>query len=155
MKMTSVRSQDQRRMQQSTSHSFPSNAWIHKITKGKESDRCDLCKALLRLAEGRSTMEKDLPEQTLGHIQHTCEALSTAHIDAHHQCWRLIHGELARLASPARKFLCISGEKCLQTIWDELSLEIEDLQYLNITQDTIWNAARARELARPLTLEES
>jgi len=57
--------------------------------------------------------------------------------------------------SPAWKFLCISGEKCLQTIWNELSLEMEDLQYLNITQDMIWNAARARELAHPLTLEES
>ncbi len=73
-------------------------------------------------------------QQTLGHIQHTCEALSAAHIDAHHQCWRLIHGELAQLASPDWKFLCISGEKCLQTIWDEIPLEIEGLQYLNITQ---------------------
>ena len=35
------------------------------------------------------------------------------------------------------------------------SLAIEDLQYLNITQDTTWNAARARELARLLTREES
>ena len=59
---------------QSTSHSFPSNAWIHKITKGKESDRCDLWKAL-RLVEGRSTMEGDLPEQTLGHIHHTIPSM--------------------------------------------------------------------------------
>jgi hypothetical protein len=46
MKLTSVRSQDQRRMLQANSHTFPSNAWIHRITKKKESDRCDLCKAL-------------------------------------------------------------------------------------------------------------
>ncbi len=52
---------------------FLRNAWIHKITKGKESDRCDLCRALWT-AEGRFRTEKDLPEQTLGHIQHTCEA---------------------------------------------------------------------------------
>jgi hypothetical protein len=32
--------------------------------------------------------------------------------------------------------------------------EIEGLQYLNLTQDTIWNAARAREMARPLTQAE-
>ena len=101
-------------------------------------------------------MEGDLPEQTLGHIQHTCDALSTAHIDTHcHQLRCLIHGELARLASPAWNFICNSGEKCLQTIWDELSLEMEDLEYLNITQDTIWNAARVRELTHPLTLEDS
>ena len=54
------------------SHTFPTNEWIHKITKRKESDRCDLCKTL-GLAEGRGRFktEKDLPEQNLGHIQHT------------------------------------------------------------------------------------
>ncbi len=46
MKMTSVRSQDQRRMLQVNSHTFPTNVWIHKITKKKEPDRCDLCKTL-------------------------------------------------------------------------------------------------------------
>jgi hypothetical protein len=44
MKMTSIRSQDQRRMLRTNSHTFPTNVWIHKITKGKESDRCDLCR---------------------------------------------------------------------------------------------------------------
>ncbi len=150
MKMTSVRSQDQRRMLRANSHTFPTNSWIHKITKGRESDRCDLCRALW-IAEGRFRTEKELPEQTLGHIQHTCEALSSTHIDAHHQCWRLIHGELARLVEPEWKFLCVSGEKCLQTIWDEITSELKDVQYLNLTQETIWNAVRARELARPLT----
>ena len=113
MKMTSVRSPDHRRIPLSTtSHTFPSNTWIHKITKGKESDRCDLCKVLW-LEEDRFTTEKDLPEQTLGHIHHTCEVLSSAHMDTHHQCWCLIHGELTRLSSPEWKFLCNSGEKCL------------------------------------------
>ena len=46
MKSTSVKSSDQRRMLQANSHTFPSNAWIHRITKRKESDRCDLCKTL-------------------------------------------------------------------------------------------------------------
>jgi ribonuclease HI len=149
MKKTAVRSQDQRRMLQANSHTFPTNSWIHKITKGRESDRCDLCRTLW-IAEGRFRTEEELPKQTLGHIQHTCEALSAAHIDAHHQCWRLIHGELARLATPEWKFLCVSGEKCLQTIWDEITTDFEDMQYLNLTQETIWNAARAREMARPL-----
>jgi hypothetical protein len=153
MKLTSVRSQDQRRILQANTHTFPTNAWIDKITKGKESDRCDLCRAL-RIAEGRFRTEKELPEQTLGHIQHTCETLSAAHIDAHHQCWRLIHGELARLAAPEWKFLCVSGEKCLQTILDDITSEFKDIPYLNLTQDTIWNAARAREMARPLTAVE-
>ena len=44
MKLTSVRSQDQRRMLRANSYTFPTNDWIHKITKGKESDRCDLCR---------------------------------------------------------------------------------------------------------------
>ena len=136
-------------MLQANSHTFPSNAWIHRITKGKESDKCDLCKALW-IAQGRFKTEKDLPVQTLGHIQHTCEALSTDHIDAHHQCWRLIYGELARLAAPEWKFLCISGEKCLQTLWNDITTEIEGLDYLNLTQDTIWNNARDREIKRPL-----
>ncbi len=153
MKLTSARSQDQRRMLQANSHTFPTNAWIHKTTKGKESDRCDLCRTLWT-AEGRFRTKKDLPEQTLGHIQHTCEALSAAHIDAHHQCWRLIHGELSRLAAPEWKFLCVSGEKCLQTIWDEITSEFKDIQYLNLTQETIWKEARSREMARPLTSGE-
>jgi hypothetical protein len=85
MKMTSVRSPDQRRMLQATSHTFQTNVWIRKITKGKESDECDLCKGL-QLAENRFTTEEDLPKQDLGHVQHTCEALSAAHIVAHHQC---------------------------------------------------------------------
>ena len=106
------------------------------------------------MAKGRPKPEEELPKQTLGHIQHSCEALSAAHIDAHHQCWRLIHGELARLATPGWKFLCVSGEKCLQTIWDEITSEFKDIQYLNLTQETIWNAARAREMARPLTAGE-
>ncbi len=85
MKKTVVRSQDQRRMLQANFHTFPTNVWIHRITKGRESDRCDLCRTLW-IPESRFRTEKDLPEQTLGHIQHTCESLSAAHINAHHQC---------------------------------------------------------------------
>ena len=55
----------------------------------KESDRCDLCKALW-MAEGRFKTEKELPEQTMGHIQHTSEALSVIHIDSHHQWIMLV-----------------------------------------------------------------
>jgi hypothetical protein len=33
-------------MLQANSHTFPSNVWIHRITKKKESDRCDLYKDL-------------------------------------------------------------------------------------------------------------
>ena len=113
-----MNSQDQQRMLQAISNSFPSNVWIHRITKGKESNKCDLCKDLrINLKENRFTTEIDLPEQDLGHIQHTCEALTEAHTAAHHRCWQLIHGELARLASPKWRFMCISGEKKLETIW--------------------------------------
>jgi inorganic pyrophosphatase len=55
--------------------------------------------------EDRFRTEKDLPEQTLGHIQHTCEALSATHIDTHHQCWRMVHGKLVRVTIPEWKFL--------------------------------------------------
>jgi hypothetical protein len=51
------------------------NYWRHKIRKAKESDRCDLCKAL-QIPEGRFTTDDNLLPQTLGHIQHECEALS-------------------------------------------------------------------------------
>jgi hypothetical protein len=50
--------------------------------------------------------------------------------------------------------LCVSGEKCLQTIWDEITSDFEDIKFLNLTQETIWNAARAREMDRPLTSVE-
>jgi hypothetical protein len=110
---------------------------------------------------GRSNWIRELPFEprvracqvlsALDHIQHTCEVLSAAHIDTHHQCWRLIHGELARLAAPTWKFLCFSGEKCLQTLRNEIPIRIKGLQYLNLTQDTIWNAERTREMDCPLT----
>ncbi len=77
MKMTSVRSQDQRRMLQSTSHSFPSNVWIHKITKGKESDECDLYKAL-RIAEDRFT--------TRMHACVCCMCVFPCHFSLQHSC---------------------------------------------------------------------
>jgi hypothetical protein len=75
MKKTAVKSQDQRRMLQANSHTFPTNSWIHKITKGRESDRCDICRTLWT-AEGRFKTEEEIPKQTLGHIQHTCSSLS-------------------------------------------------------------------------------
>ena len=136
MKLTSVRSPDQRRMLQANSHTFPSNVWIHRITRKKESDRCDLCKDLW-IAEDRFKTEKDLPEQTLGHIQHTCETLSADHIDGHHQCWRLIHGEVARLAAPEWKFLYISGEKCLQTLWNDIPWSLEVWMYVPFLQTSL------------------
>jgi hypothetical protein len=46
LKKTQVRHQDQRRMLESIVHCFPSNFWRNKITNSKESDKCDLCKAL-------------------------------------------------------------------------------------------------------------
>ncbi len=135
MKMTSVISRDQRWKLQLNSHTFPTNTWIHKITKRKQSDRCDPCKSLW-IVEDRFTTEKDLPEQNLGHIQHTCDTLSEGHINTHHQCLRLIHGELARLTAPTWKFLCFSGEKYLQTLWNEIPgpvvsepYEVYDLEY--------------------------
>jgi hypothetical protein len=75
-----------------------------------------------------------IPEQTLGHIQYTWEVLSTEHIDTHHQCWQPIHRELTRLGTPEWKFLCVSGEKCLQTIWDDITSEFKDIPYLNLKQ---------------------
>ena len=40
-------------------------------------------------------------------------------------------------------------------VWKELAEEFEeDLQWLNITKDSIWNAARDREMGRPLTPAE-
>jgi hypothetical protein len=35
------------------------------------------------------------------------------------------------------------------------TLEIKGLQYLNLTQDTIWNTTRSREMDHPLTKVES
>ncbi len=50
--------------------------------------------------------------------------------------------------------MCVSDEKYLQTIWDDITSEFKDIPYLNLTQDMIWNAAQAREMAHPLTSVE-
>ena len=60
-----------------------------------------------------------------------------------------------RLVSADWRFMCITGEKNLETIWKELTEEFEeDLQWLNITKDSIWNAVRDRKMSRPLTQAE-
>jgi hypothetical protein len=52
--------------------------------------------------------------------------------------------------------MCISGEKNLETIWQELEEEFrEDIQCLNLTKNSIWNTERDREINRPLTQAES
>ena len=149
LKKATVRSQDQRRMLQANTHSFPSNYWRNKITKGKESDKCDLCRALW-IAEGRFNTEDELPTQTLGHIQHQCEALSEAHTLAHHRCWRIIHAELRRLASSKWQFICINGEKNLKTIWNELEDEVPEVFNFCSVQ-TLENAATEQARHHPLT----
>ena len=152
IKKSQVRFQDQRRMLKSIMHCFPSNFWRHKITNGKESDKCDLCKALW-ISQGRFTTESVLPIQTLGHIQHTCEALSEIHTMAHHRCWRLIHGELSRLALPTWRFICIHNEKSFRTVWTELAQEFPEV-FNHCAEQTLWNAARDSEMQRPLTRAE-
>ncbi len=86
----------------SLNHEFFPNYWI-TMTLG------------LAKSQERFTTEGDLPIQTLGHIQHTCEALSELHTMTHHRCWRLIHGELSRLAPSKWRFVCINSEKCFRT----------------------------------------
>ena len=104
LKTTSVRSQDQRRILQTTTHRFPSNVWIHKIMKGKESNKCDLCKDLL-ITETRFTTETVLLEQDLVHIHHTCETLSETHTSDHHTCWgrEKITNHLERIVDRIRR----------------------------------------------------
>ncbi len=94
----------------------------HKITKGKESNRCDLCRTLW-ITEGRFNTEDDLPIQTLGHIQHQCETLSEIHTLTNHRCWCIIHTELGRLRSSKWWFICINGQKKLKTILNDLEHE--------------------------------
>ena len=61
LKNTTVRSQDQRRMLQAITHSFPSNYWRNKITKAKESDKCDLCRALQTAEPGTVYHRRQYP----------------------------------------------------------------------------------------------
>ena len=97
-----------------------------KITNRKESNKCDLCKALW-VSQGRFTKETALPVQTLGHIQHTCETLSQLHTMTNHRSWLLIHVELSHLASPMCRFICINSEKCFRTLWKELAQEFPEV----------------------------
>ncbi len=78
MKLTSVRSHDQRRMLQANSHTFPSNDWIHKITKKKESDRYDLTTLLDR---GRPVQDGERsPRTNLGsYPAHLRSLISSPH----------------------------------------------------------------------------
>ena len=49
--------------------------------------------------------------------------------------------------TPEWRFMCITGEKNLETVWKEFTEEFEeDLEWMNITKDAIWNSARDREM---------
>jgi hypothetical protein len=139
-------------MLQANTHSFPSNYWRNKITKGKESNKCDLCRALW-IAEGRFNTEDELPIQTLGHIQHQCEALSELHTLAHHRCWRIIQKELGRLASSKWRFICINGGKTLKTIWNELETEFPEI-FNHCSVQLLENAATSQAGHHPFTEAE-
>ena len=144
---------DQRRMVQAITHSFPSNAWRSRISKGKESDRCDLCVKSLWVSQNHFTTESVLHEQTLVHLQHTCEDLRDFHTMTHHRRWCLIHGELSRLVSSTWKFICIEKEKNLRTIWTELVQEFPEVFNLYSTQ-SLWVTVEKREMDRLLTENE-
>ena len=103
--------------------------------------------------QGRFTTKRDLPIQTLGHIQHTCETLSELHTMTHHRCWRLLHGELSRLTPSKWCFICINSEKCFRTVWKELAQEFP-VVFDQCAEQTLWNTERDTELRRPLTQTE-
>ncbi len=100
------------------------------------------------------TTESALPIQTLGHIQHTCEALSEIHTMTHHRCWLLIHGEFSRLASSVWRFNCINNQKNFRTVWAELAQEFPEV-FNHCAEQTLWNTARDSEMQRPLTSAET
>ncbi len=131
---------------------LPSNRWRHRITKGKESDRCDLCR-LLQKVEGRFTTEDDLPIQMVGHIQHECETLSDIHTLTHNRCWRIIHTEVVHLTSSKWWFICFNGEKNLRTIWEELWFEFPEIFNLGEVQ-TLENTTMDQKRKRPMTETE-
>ena len=105
------------------------------------------------ISQARFTTKSTLPIQTLGHIQHTCESLSELHTMEHHRCWRLIHGELSRLAPSKWRFVCINSEKCFRTVWRELAQEFP-VVFDQCAEQTLWNTSRDTELRRPLTQTE-
>jgi len=55
---------------------------------------------------------------------------------------------------PEWKFLCINGEKYLQTIWVKLKEDYKDFLYLNCTPDSMWNTEKDEELQHALTRAE-
>jgi hypothetical protein len=68
----------------------------------------------------------------------------------HHRSWRLIHGELSRLAPSKWRFVCINNEKCFRTVWKELAQEFPAV-FDQCEEQTLWNSTRDTEVRRPLT----
>jgi hypothetical protein len=54
-------------------------------------------------------------------------------------------------ANGSRMEVFVSLRREIQTIWDDITSDFKDIPYLNLTQDTIWNVSRAREMTHPLT----
>jgi hypothetical protein len=72
---------------QFTWEEFGNTAWGHSEEDTLEylRENYDLCKSL-RIPENHFTTESDLPEQTLDHLQYTCETLTEIHTMTHHRC---------------------------------------------------------------------
>jgi hypothetical protein len=113
------------------SHTFPSNVWIHRITKKKESDRCDLCKTLW-IAEDRFKTEKDLPEN----IQEG----QPKEVVARERFWRLRPDGIVVLPPSGNKtdIFCILEHKRMSDVCDQYIIRakqtVED-QYVSLRSD--------------------
>jgi hypothetical protein len=131
LKKTTVRSQDQRRMLQTITHSFSSNYWRNKITKGKESDKCDLWKSLQIAASNLGTYTTHVWST----LRNTHSSLPLLLVPPSHRLWELDHLSSSEWS--------VNGEKSLHTIWAEIGEEFPGIFNL-CTEQTLENAVNKR-----------
>ena len=129
---------------------MPSSTWSSHITyctKPRKTDALSDHKICIASPGKRSAPSQSslLLSFALAHF----ETLSELHTMANHRYWRLIHGELSRLASPKWQFICINGKKCFRTMWKDLAIELPKVFDL-CAEQTLWNTARKTEMKRPL-----
>jgi hypothetical protein len=141
LKSSSERTEDKRRLIQIITNSFPVNAFTSKFKKGN-SNRCDICRRALQ-ASGATTIEENLPIQTVGHITGYCLGQTDAITATHHSEWKTLHSGIAQAAPKGWEFPSEKGELTLGQLWTDNKMDEI------CTKDNLWETAHLRNAKNP------
>ena len=146
----SVPMKSRRRLMQLVLGNFPCGAWVHDKFDQQKSDRCSLCRKTLRAEMGVNFCEREIPQETVGHISSAeCKGQKEVVTFAHNTVFRDLIFDIARhqKKTSAKDFTTLGTEKTLGSLW-------EREEYINTcSKEDLWAAVAEDEVKTPLEME--